>query len=347
MNKIKLVGIDLAKRCYQVCALNERGKVLYNRRYTAKKFGEAMQQLEPTIVAMEACASSHHWGRRLQAFGHEVRLVPPQHAKAFRRVHKSDEHDALSIAEAAQRPQLHFVPIKTRTQQDLQMLGGLRERCISQRTAFINQSRGHAREYGVSLPIGRTSFMRELPLAIEAADNDLTPLAREALAEMYEEIRHLDSRIDALQRRMTELAQEDPAHERLQTIPGVGPVLAPTILAKMGHAHQFESGRHCAAWLGLVPKQTGTGGHTQLGSISKHGDRTLRTLLIHGARTVIRWANRHDHAQSRWIRGLVERVGKNKAAVALANKMIRIIWAVLRQGSSFDMRKAYRPQLAR
>jgi transposase len=347
VNKIKLVGIDLAKRCYQVCALGERGKVVYNRRYAAKKFGEAMQQLEPTIVAMEACATSHYWGRRLQALGHEVRLVPPQHAKAFRRVHKSDEHDALSIAEAAQRPKLHFVPIKTLTQQDLQMLGGLRERCVAQRTAFINQARGHAREYGVSLPTGRAAFMRELPLAVESADNDLTSVAREALVEIYGEIKHLDTRIDALQRRMTALAQQDPAHERLQTIPGVGPVLAPTILAKMGHAHQFESGRHCAAWVGLVPKQTGTGGHTQLGGISKHGDRTLRTLLIHGARTVIRWANRHDHAQSRWIKQLVERVGNNKATVALANKMIRMIWAVLRQGSTFDMRKAYRPQLAR
>jgi transposase len=306
-----------------------------------------MQQLEPTVVAIEACATSHYWGRRLQSMGHEVRLVPPQHAKAFRRVHKSDEHDALSIAEAAQRPNIHFVPIKTLTQQDLQLLGGLRERCVSQRTAFINQARGHAREYGVCLPTGRAAFMRELPLSVECADNDLTPLAREALVEIYAEIRHLDTRIETLQQRMTALAQQDPAHERLQTIPGVGPVLAPTILAKLGHAHQFESGRQCAAWVGLVPKQTGTGGTTQLGSISKHGDRSLRTLLIHGARTVIRWSDRHDHAQSRWIKQLVERVGKNKAAVALANKMMRMIWAVLRQDSTFDMRKAYRPQLAR
>lgn len=347
MNKIKLVGIDLAKRCYQVCALGGHGQVVYNRRYTAKKFAEAMLQLEPTTVAMEACAAAHYWGRRLQQQGHRVLLVPPQHAKAFRRVHKSDEHDALSIAEAAQRPNIHFVPVKTLTQQDLQMLGGLREQSVAQRTALINQARGYAREYGVNLPKGRLAVMRELPLAIEAADNDLTPVARASLAELFEEIKHADIRINELQRDMTTLAQEDPAHDRLQTIPGVGPVLAPTALAKLGHAHQFKSGRDCAAWVGLVPKQISTGGKTQLGGISKNGDRTLRTLLIHGARTVIRWADKHDHAQSRWIKQLVIRVGKNKATVALANKMIRMIWAVLRYETTFDMRKAYRPQPAR
>lgn len=347
MKKIKLVGIDLAKRCYQVCAIDERGKVIYNRKYTAKKFGEAIQQLEPTIIAMEACAASHYWGRRLSAMGHMVRLVPPQHAKAFRRVHKSDEHDALSIAEAMQRPNIHFVPVKTLTQQDLQMLGGLREQCVAQRTALINQARGYAREYGVNVPLGRLAFMRELPSVIESADNDLTPLARESLADLYTDINHVSTRIDELQRRMTALAQDDPAHERLQTIPGVGPVLAPILLAKLGHAQQFDSGRDCAAWVGLVPRQISTGGKTQLGSISKNGDRMLRTLLIHGARAVTRWADKHDHPQSRWIKQLIARVGKNKAVVALANKMIRIIWAVLTYGTTFDMRKAYRPQLAR
>jgi transposase len=344
MNKIKLVGIDLAKRCYQVCALDERGKVLYNRRYTAQKFAEAIQQLEPTTVALEACAASHYWGRRLQLLGHRVQLVPPQHAKAFRRVHKSDEHDALSIVEAAQRPKIHFVPIKTLTQQDLQMLGGLRERCVSQRTALINQARGFAREYGVNFPVSRPAFMGALPLALEAVDNDLTPVAREALADLFEEIKYLGTRIDDLLRRMTTLAQADPAHEQLQTIPGVGAVLAPTLLAKLGHAQQFDSGRDCAAWVGLVPKQHGTGGKTQLGSISKQGDRLLRTLLIHGARAVIRWADKHDHAQSRWIKQLVARRGKNTAAVALANKMMRMIWAVLTQGAPFDMSKVYRAQ---
>jgi len=347
VNKIKLIGIDLAKRCYQVCALDQHGKIVYNRRYTAKRFAEAMHQVEPTIVAMEACAASHYWGRRLQALGHEVRLVPPQHAKAFRRVHKSDEHDAISIVEAAQRPNIHFVPVKTIVQQDLQMLGGLRDQCVAQRTALINQARGFAREYGITIAQSRCAFMHALPLAIEDASNTLTPSSRRALSELYEEIKHLDVRAKDYLKRMSTLADEDPAHERLQTIPGVGPVLAPTLLAKLGHAHQFRSGRDCSAWVGLVPKQQSTGGKTQLGSISKNGDRTLRTLLIHGARTVIRWTDKHDHAQSRWLKQLIARVGKNKAAVALANKMMRMVWAVLTQGVTFDMHKAYRPQLIR
>lgn len=347
MNKITLVGIDLAKRCYQICALDERGTVVYNRRFTAAKFALAMQQLPATTIAMEACAAAHYWGRRLQALGHQVRLIPPQHAKAFRRVHKSDQHDALSIAEAAQRPKLHFVPVKTLAQQDLQMLGKLREQRVAQRTALINQARGHAREYGVNLSTGRLTFMREFPLAIADADNGLTPVAREALAQLHDEIAQADTRIAELQQRMTTLAQTDPAYPRLLSIPGVGPVLAPMVLAKMGHGQQFASGRDCAAWVGLVPKQTGTGGKTQLGGISKNGDRMLRTLLIHGARAVLRWADKHHHAQSRWLQQLVQRGGKNKAAVALANKMIRVIWAVLTQGTPFDMHKAYRPQPAR
>lgn len=347
MSKIKLVGIDLAKRCYQVCALDVNGQVAFNRKYTAAKFAAAMQQLEPTLVAMEACAAAHFWGRRIEAMGHRVRLVPPQHAKGFRRVQKSDQHDALSIVEAAQRPNLHFVPIKSIAQQDLQMLGGLREQCVAQRTALINQARGYAREYGVAIATSRPVFMSQLPEAIACANNALTPLAREALAELYDEIKILSERIAMLQQRLTTLAKEDPAHDLLTTIPGVGPVLAPALLAKVGHAQQFASGRDCSAWIGLVPKQHSTGGKTQLGGISKNGDRSLRTLLIHGARAVIRWANKHDHAQSRWIKQLVVRVGRNKAAVALANKMMRIIFVVLTRAVPFDMSKAYRPQPTR
>jgi transposase len=218
---------------------------------------------------------------------------------------------------------------------------------VAQRTALINQARGFAREYGISILKSRPAFMEQLPLAIEAADNALSPIAREALAELYTEITLITTRIDAILKRMTALAKEDPAHDLLTTIPGVGSVLAPTILSKVGHAQQFATGRDCSAWVGLVPKQNSTGGKTQLGGISKNGDRTLRTLLIHGARAVICWADRHDHAQSRWIKQLVLRVGKNKAAVALANKMMRMIWAVLRQGVAFDMSKAFRPQPAR
>lgn len=344
MNKVKLVAIDLAKRCFQVLAIDAHGKLLYNRKLSASKFKLAIQQLEPTIVAMEACSAAHHWGRRLLALGHEVRLVPPQHAKAFRRVHKSDAHDALSIIEAAQRPNIHFVPVKTIAQQDLQLLGRVRERLVSQRTAIINQARGLAREYGVSIAKSRQSFLAQLPDALADADNELTPIAREALAEHLGEIKQITEQLSCVTRRIAALASLDPAYERLRTIPGIGPITAPALIASLGSARQFTNSRSCAAWAGLVPKQNGTGGQVQLGAITKNGNRSLRVLLIHGARTVIQWTGKHDHAQSRWIKALVARRGKNKAAVALANKLMRIVWIVLTQGVEFDMRKAFRAQ---
>lgn len=344
MNKIKLVAIDLAKRCYQVLAIDVHGKMIYNRKLSASKFKLAVQQLEPTIVAMEACSAAHHWGRRFQALGHEVRLVPPQHAKAFRRVHKSDAHDALSIAEAAQRPNIHFVPVKTIAQQDLQLLERIRERQVAQRTAIINQARGLAREYGVSLAKSRLSFLAQLPDALADASNELTPIAREALAELMQEIKHITEQLSFLMRRIAALASQNPAYERLRTIPGIGPVTAPVLIASLGSGRQFTKSRSCSAWVGLVPKQNGTGGKVQLGSITKNGNRSLRVMLIHGARTVIQWAAKHDHAQSRWIKALVARRGKNKAVVALANKLMRIAWVVITQEVEFDMRKAFRPQ---
>jgi transposase len=321
--------------------MDERGKLLYNRKYSPSKFALVMQQLEPTTIAMEACAAAHYWGRRLIALGHEVRLVPPQHAKAFRRVHKSDAHDVLSIAEAAQRPNLHFVPVKSVAQQDLQLLGRVRERQVAQRTALINQVRGLAREFGVNFAQRRDVLMAQLPEALADANNDLSPIARQALAELLQEIRQIDERLKLIMRRLATLASEDPAYERLLSIPGIGPTIAPAVLASIGHGQQFARARCASAWAGLVPRQYSTGGRVQLGGITKNGDRSLRVLLIHGARSVIRWADRHSHAQSRWINNLIARRGKNKATVALANKLMRIVWVVLTRGVNFDMRKAF------
>src|SRR5690606_5197533 len=227
MNKIELVAVDLAKRCYQIVAIDVHGNVLYNRKLSASKFKLAIHQLEPTIIAMEACSAAHHWGRRLEALGHEVRLVPPQHAKAFRRVHKSDAHDALSIAEAAQRPNIHFVPVKTLAQQDLQCLERVRERLVAQRTAIINQARGLAREYGVSIPKSRQKFSEQMADVLADADNELTPIAREGLAELVQETKQITEQLSQVLRRIAALASQDPAYERLRTIPGIGPITAP------------------------------------------------------------------------------------------------------------------------
>lgn len=190
----------------------------------------------------------------------------------------------------------------------------------------------------------RGAFMDQLPLAIEDAGNELTVVAREALVSLLVKVRQLDEQIQDFLERITALASQHPAYERLRTIPGIGPISAPVLIASLGSAQQFTSARRCAAWAGLVPRQNGTGGQIKLGGITKNGNRHLRVMLIHGARTVIRWAGKHDHAQSRWIKALIARCGVNKTVVALANKLMRIVWVVLTQQVEFDMRRAFRPQ---
>jgi transposase len=252
----------------------------------------------------------------------------------------------VSIAEAALRPNVHFVPVKTVAQQDLQLLGRIRERLVAQRTAIINQIRGLAREYGVNFAKSREALLEQLPIALADAQNDLSPIAREELKNLLQEVRDLTEEHVKIMKRITALASEDPAYDRLRTIPGIGPTIAPALLASIGHAQQFASARQCSAWAGLVPRQNSTGGRVQLGSITKNGDRSLRVLLIHGARTVVRWADKHSHPQSRWIKDLVARRGKNKAIVALANKLMRIVWVVLTRGVEYEMHKAFRAQPA-
>ena len=342
--KAKLVGIDLAKSVFQVCVIALSGSVLFNKKFTRAKFLEWLKDLEPTTVAMEACATGHFWGRKLQAAGHMVRLIPAQHVKAFCRVHKNDSGDALAITEAVQRPKMHFVPVKTLGQQDLQLLGRVRSKLVSQRTELISQVRGLASEYGVTFPTSRAALMAGLPLALEDADNGLTQLARFALLNVLEDIRALDSRLAALALQTAALAKQEPAYARLLTVPGFGPVVAPTFIAAVGDGKQFEHGRDVSAWLGMVPKQHGTGGKVQLMRISKNGDRDLRTLLIHGARAVLRWVDRRDDAMSRWLVSLRARRGEARTIVALANKLARIGWAVLRGDQDFDVNKAFRPK---
>lgn len=340
--KIKLVAIDLAKLVFQVCIILSSGKVRSNKKYSREKFIELLRDLAPTTIAMEACATAHYWGRRLQEAGHTVKLVPAQHVKAFCRVHKSDSADALAIAEAAQRPDIRFVPVKTVAQQDLQLLGRVRSRLVAQRTEAICQLRGLAGEYGVIFPKRRTLLMREACAALEDADNGLTAAARHALRDLLEDVRALDLRIEAVMAQLTELAQLQPAYERLLDIPGFGAVVAPAFIAAVGDGKQFRRGRDVAAWLGLVPRQDGTGGITKLKHITKNGDRDLRTMLIHGARAVLTWAHKRDDAKSRWVLAVRARRGMNRAVVAYANKLARIAWAVLRHGVAYDVDKAFR-----
>lgn len=342
--KVKLVGIDLAKSVFQVCVIALSGGELFNKKMSRAKLILWLKDLEPTTIAMEACATAHYWGRRLQTAGHTVRLIPAQHVKAFCRVHKTDSGDALAIVEAAQRPKIHFVPVKTIGQQDLQVLGRVRTKLVTQRSELICQIRGLASEYGVSFPISRAALMAGLPLALEDAENELTHVARNALSGLFEDVKGLDKRLAQLALDIAELANQNPAYTRLLSVPGYGPVVAPAFIAAIGDGRQFGHGRDVSAWLGVVPKQHGTGGKVAMMRITKNGDRSLRTLMIHGARAVMNWANRRDDAMGRWIMALKARRGAARTIVALANKLARIGWAVLRSDQPFDINKAFRPK---
>jgi transposase len=326
-----LLGIDLAKSVFQVCAVNQVGKVVSNRQIKRDRLMDELRKYPGVTIAMEACYSAHHWARTFENMGHRVLLIPPQHVKPFVRVHKSDVGDALAICEAAKRPDLHFVPVKSVEQQDLQVLQRVRERYIRQRTALANQIRGLAAEYGVVFQQSLKTLRRELPLALEDATNGLSPVAREAIAAMADEMRELDGKIEA----------SKEAWQRLQSIPGYGPVVAAAVLASAGSGQQFHNGREFAAWVGLVPRQNGSGGNVRLLGITKNGDRQLRALLIHGARAVVRWCHTRQDPLSRWVGDLKGRRGHNRAVVALANKCARIAWAILAGKEDFTMEKAF------
>jgi transposase len=339
--QVKLIGIDLAKSVFQLCAVNQAGKVLFNRQVRRDKLLAELRKHPQATIAMEACYSAHYWGRSLEAMGFRVLLIPPQHVKPFVRVNKSDPGDARAICEAAQRPDLHFVRIKSIAQQDLQVLHRMRQRYVRQRTAISNQMRGLASEYGVIFSKGLGKLRREVPLALEDADNGLSPVAREALAAMAEEVRELDRKIDEREAKLVAFAQQFEAWHRLQSIPGYGLIIAAAILASAGTGEQFSNGRDYSAWAGLVPGQRGSGGKVHLLGITKNGDRYLRTLLIHGARAIVSRCSHRTDALGRWVLQLKARRGHNKAVVALANKCARIAWAVLTRKESFDVNKAF------
>jgi transposase len=284
---------------------------------------------------MEACAGAHYWGRRFEALGQDVRLIPPQHVKAYVRGNKNDYNDARAIAEAARAPAMRFVQIKTVEQQDVQALHRLREARVGERTALCNQLRGLLAEYGIVLPQGVGAVRKGVPELLEDAENGLSDFFRSLLAQSYEELQEIDAHIEFYTQQLKEHARHNEAVQRLQTIPGFGPIVASVFHAFVGDGRAFGKGRDVSAALGLVPKQHSSGGKTVLLGISKRGDRYLRSLLVHGARSLVRFAAQKDDPLSRWINRLKTTRGANKAAVALANKMARVGWAILSQRSVY------------
>lgn len=344
MKDCKVCSIDLAKNSFQTCLLNNENKVTKNRKVARPKLLDFLRQLPRDItVAMEACGSAHYWARQCQKMGFsKVLLVPAQHVKPFVGKQKNDANDARAIGEAVQRPNLYPVPIKTIEQQDIKVLRSNRERWVKERTRLVNHFRGHCAEYGVIIAQGITSFRRRVPELLECGENELSVVMRTQLAEGYEELNHLDEKIASQEKQLKQLCQQREDYQRLLEIPGIGPINAVAILSEIGDGSQFASGRHYAAYCGLVPRQHSSGDRTMSGGITKAGNRQLRTLLVHSARSLTRYMVNRDDRLSRWVQGIIARRGKNKAVVALANKLARICWAVLRHERSYSASLATR-----
>jgi transposase len=332
------LGIDLAKQVFQLHGVDAHGHVVMQKRVSRSKLRETIAQLPACVIGMEACGSAQYWARELQQLGHTVKLISPQFVKPYVKGNKNDSRDAEAICEAVSRPHMRFVPLKTVESQDIQALHRMRSRLIKERTALVNQIRGLLAERGIVIAQGISRLRKQLPVIVEDVETTLTPLSREVIRELAEELAALDERVtraDALVQRV--FTQSAPC-QKLAQIEGVGPVVATALVAAVGNAQEFANGRHLAAWLGLVPRQCSTGGKERLLGMSKRGDRYLRTLLIHGARATVHWARRKTDARSRWIRSVEQRRGKNIAAVAIANKNARIAWALLT--SEAEYRKA-------
>ena len=330
MSEVTMIGLDLAKSVFHAVGCDQAGVEVFRKRLRRSQVLEFFTQQPAAVVVMEACGGSNYWARELTKLGHEAKLIPAQRVKAFLQGNKTDYHDARAMVEAARQPSTRCVSVKTAGQQDIQALHRVRDELIGRRTALCNQVRGLLAEYGIVLAKGVGTLRRAIPVLLEDAENGLSPVFRELLSSSYEQLCELDKWVKANQKQLDRLSEQDPSCQRLRQIPGYGPILSSLFAAAVGDGRDYARGRDVAASVGLVPRQHSTGGREQLLGISKRGDRHLRTLLVHGARSVVNQAGRKTDRLSRWINAIRERRGFNRAVVALANKLARIGWAVLR-----------------
>ena len=326
---IKVLGIDLAKNSFQLHGVDKNGHVVLKKKLSRHKLAAFMANLSPCLIGLEACGGAHHWVRTFIQMGHTVRMIAPQFVKPYVKSNKNDAVDAEAICEAVQRPSMRFVPVKAIEQQDIQSIHRIRSQQVAKRTAQANQIRGLLLEYGIVIPKGIAYIRKAIPNILEDAENTLTSLFRELLGELYDEMVHLDERIDIVEQKLKMICVQNEDCQRLLTIPGIGFLTATALIAAIGDITVFKNGRELAAWLGLVPRQHSTGGKPTLMGISKRGDSYLRTLLIHGGRSVVRVAHLHEDKRNQWIGEIKQRRGENISNVAVANKNARIAWALL------------------
>jgi transposase len=335
MQTITTIGLDIAKSVFQVHGVDADGHVVVRRQLKRRYVLAFFQKLPPCLVGIEACASAHHWARELQALGHTAKLMPPAYVKPYVKRQKNDATDAEAICEAVSRPNMRFVETKTPEQQSYLMLHRTRHLFIRQQTAVINAIRSHLAEFGIVAPVGRNGVDQLLGVVADAGDKRLPEIARACVAALGAQLQTLKAQVLQFDRLITAWHRSSEASRRLDAIPGVGPALATALVASVANPKAFRSGRDFSAWIGLVPKQNSSGGKDRLGSISKRGDRYLRSLFTAGALAVIRYAKIHGTKQRPWLTSLLARRPTKVAAIALANKIARMAWAMMAKGERY------------
>jgi transposase len=340
MQTVTTIGLDIAKSVFQVHGIDAEGKVVIRRQLKRRYVLAFFQKLAPCLVGIEACASSHHWSRELRALGHTVRLMPPAYVKPYVKRQKNDAADAEAICEAVTRANMRFVATKTPEQQSCLMLHRTRHLFVRQQTAVINAIRAHLAEYGIVAPVGRNGVEELLGVVADPSDKRVPEVARACLAALGAQLRMLKAQILEFDRMINAWHRSNDTSKRLDGIPGVGPALATALVASVADPKAFRSGRNFSAWIGLVPKQHSSGGREKLGGISKQGDRYLRSLFTAGALAVIRYAKIHGTKHRPWLTALLARRPTKVAALALANKIARMAWAMMAKGERYKDRRA-------
>jgi transposase len=335
MQTIKTIGLDIAKSVFQVHGVDADGGVVVRRQLKRRYVLAFFEKLAPCLIGMEACALAHHWSRQLLALGHTVRLMPPAYVKPYVKRHKNDATDAEAICEAVSRANMRFVPTKTADQQGGLVLHRTRHLLIRQQTSVINAIRAHLAEFGIVAPVGRRGMEELLRIVGDASDQRLPEVARACLAALGGQLRLLKAQILHFDRMIVAWHRSNETSKRLDELPGVGPALATALVASVADPKAFRSGRDFSAWIGLVPKQSSSGGKQKLGGISKKGDRYLRGLFTAGALAVIRYAKIHGTGHRPWLTALLARRPTKVAAIALANKIARMAWAMMARGERY------------